>query len=112
MENNHLEKLVGKYLTSIVGPNPTLSVLRKRAGFIRGIGEYMYKETYYVNGIRVGSKSHGSGRISMDSDLYDRTRKLFGLTNGNTSTYFREWLSKIPSDEENNKRISKQQIPK
>lgn len=103
-----LEKLVSEYLNSIVGDNPTLSVLRKRAGFIRGISEYMYKETFYVNGIRVGSKSHGSGRISMDSDLYDKTRKLFGLTNSSTSTYFREWLSKIPSDEEINIRISKQ----
>lgn len=44
----------------------------------------------------------------MDSDLYDKTRKLFGLTNSSTSTYFREWLSKIPSDEEINIRISKQ----
>lgn len=94
-----MEKLVNEYFNSIVGDNPTLSVLKQRVGFIRGISEYMYKEVYYVNGIRVGSKSHGAGRISMDFDLYDKTKKLFGLTNGNTSIYFREWLSKIPTDE-------------
>jgi hypothetical protein len=93
------EKLFNSYLNSIVGDSPTLSVLKQRVGFVRGISEYMYKETYYVNGIRVGSRSHGTSRISMDFDLYDKTKKLFGLTNGNTSIYFREWLSKIPSNE-------------
>lgn len=106
--NKRLEILVSEYLNSIVGDKPTLSVLRRRVGFIRGISEYMYKEVFYVNGIRVGSKSHGNNKISMDKELYGKTRKLFSLTNTITSIYFRKWLSKIPSDEEINIRISKQ----
>lgn len=94
-----MEKLVGEYLNSIVGDNPTLTVLKKRTRFIRGINEYAYKNEYYVNGILVGSRTVGIMKISMNYGLYNRVRTLFGLDNSRTSQYFNQWLSTLPVNE-------------
>jgi hypothetical protein len=93
-----MEKLVYEYLNSIVGDNPTLTVLKKRTHFIRGINEYAHKNEYYVNGILVGSRTVGIMKISMDLELYNGVRKLFGLDNTHTSRYFNQWLSNLPVD--------------
>jgi hypothetical protein len=95
-----MEKLVAEYLNSIVGNNPTLSVLKKETHFIRGLKLPVFKSEYYVNGIKVGikvgSRADGVSKISMNSELYYTTRNLFGLTHVDTSRYFNQWLSNIP----------------
>jgi hypothetical protein len=53
---------------------------------------------YYVNGIKVGSRKDGIEKISMDLELYNGVRKLFGLDNTHTSRYFNQWLSNLPVD--------------
>ena len=91
-----MEKLVAEYLNSIVGNNPTLSVLKKETHFIRGLKLPVFKSEYYVNGIKVGSRADGVKKISMEIELYNGVRKLFGLDNAHTSRYFNRWLSNIP----------------
>jgi hypothetical protein len=92
-----MEKLVAEYLNSIVGNNPTLSVLKKETPFMSSsLRSFSY--TYIVNGVKVGSRAHGVSKISMKSELYNTTRNLFGLTHVDTSRYFNRWLSNIPAD--------------
>jgi hypothetical protein len=93
-----MEKLVYEYLNSIVGNNPTLSVLKRKSHFIRGLNLSMFMNEYYVNGILVGSRTVGIMKISMDLELYNGVRKLFGLDNTHTSRYFNQWLSNLPVD--------------
>ena len=93
-----MEKLVNEYLNSIVGDNPTLSVLKRKSHFIRGLNFFMFTNEYYVNGIKVGSRKDGIEKISMDLELYNGVRKLFGLDNTRTSRYFNQWLSNLPVD--------------
>ncbi len=61
-------------------------------------GLKMFTYDYIVNGVKVGSRAHGVSKISMKSELYNSTRKLFGLTHVDTSQYFNRWLSNIPAD--------------
>jgi len=93
-----MEKLVYEYLNSIVGDNPTLFVLKRKSHFIRGLNLFMFMNEYYVNGIKVGSRKDGIEKISMDLELYNGVRKLFGLDNTHTSRYFNQWLSNLPVD--------------
>jgi hypothetical protein len=93
-----MEKLVYEYLNSMVGDNPTLTVLKRKSQFIRGLNLFMFKNEYYVNGIKVGSRKDGIEKISMDLELYNGVRKLFGLDNTRTSQYFNQWLSNLPAD--------------
>ena len=93
-----MEKLVYKYLNSIVGDNPTLFVLKRKSHFIRGLNLFMFMNEYYVNGIKVGSRKDGIEKISMDLELYNSVRRLFCLDNARTSQYFNQWLSNLPVD--------------
>ena len=93
-----MEKLVYEYLNSMVGDNPTLTILKRKSHFIRGLNLFMYMTEYYVNGIKVGSRKDGIEKISMDLELYNGVRKLFGLDNTRTSQYFNQWLGNLPSD--------------
>jgi hypothetical protein len=93
-----MEKLVHEYLNSMVGSDPTLKVSKETTNFIRSINSYMYRSVYSVNGIEIGSRKDGVKKISMNRELYDSTRKLFGLNNLLTSQYFNNWLNNIPID--------------
>jgi hypothetical protein len=88
-----MEKLVNEYLNSIVGDNPTLVVSKHSTHFMRGVKMFEYH--YIVNGVKVGSRPYGVSKISMKSELYNNTRKLFGLNHVDTSRYFNQWLSNI-----------------
>ena len=88
-----MEKLVNEYLNSIVGDNPTLVVWKESTYLMRGLTIFTYD--YIVNGVKVGSRPHGVSKISMKSELYNNTRKLFGLGHVDTSRYFNQWLSNI-----------------
>ena len=91
-----MEKLVYEYLNSMVGDNPALTVSKRKSHFIRGLNLFMYMTEYYVNGVKVGSRKDGIEKISMDLELYNGVRKLFGLDNTRTSRYFNQWLSNLP----------------
>ena len=93
-----MEKLVYEYLNTMVGDNPSLTVSKRKSHFIRGLNLFMYMTEYYVNGIKVGSRKDGIEKISMDLELYNGVRKLFGLDNVRTSQYFNQWLSNLPAD--------------
>lgn len=93
----YMEKLVYEYLNSIVGDNPTLSVLKLKTHF-NGYRGYMFQNIYSVNGIKVGSRKDGVKKISMKSELYHSVRVLFGLSHTDTSQYFNDWLNNIPKD--------------
>ena len=93
-----MEKLVHEYLNSIVGDDPALTVSRETTNFVRSMNLYMYRSVYSVNGIEIGSRKDGVNKISMNRELYDSTRKLFGLSHTDTSQYFNEWLNNLPTD--------------
>jgi hypothetical protein len=93
-----MEKFVYEYLNSIVGDNPALTVLKRKSHFIRGLNLFMFMNEYYVNGIKVGSRKNGIEKISMDLELYNGVRKLFGLGHVETSRYFNDWLNNLPAD--------------
>ena len=93
-----MEKFVYEYLNSIVGDNPTLSVLKQKTHF-DGYRGYMFQNIYSVNGIKVGSRKDGVKKITMKSELYNSTRILFCLSHTDTSRYFNEWLNNIPKDD-------------
>ena len=92
-----MEKFVYEYLNSIVGDNPTLSVLKQKTHF-DGYRGYMFQNIYSVNGIKVGSRKDGLKKISMKSELYRSVRILFGLSHADTGRYFNQWLSNLPAD--------------
>lgn len=92
-----IEKLVYEYLDSIVGDDPTLSVLKRKTHFEKYRG-YKSFNIYSVNGIVVGSRKDGIKKISMKYELYRSVRILFGLSNTDTLQYFNNWLSNIPAD--------------
>lgn len=89
-----MEKLVGEYLNSIVGDNPTLVVWKEPTYLMRGLKMFTYY--YIVNGVNVGSRPHGVNKVSMRFGLSHSIRKLFGLNQVDTSRYFNQWLSNIP----------------
>lgn len=90
------EKLFNSYLNSVVGANPVLIIETKRTRFLRSMQRYLTTDLYYINNIKVGSKAEGATKISMDMELYNRTRTLFGLKPNEVSQYFNDWLIKIP----------------
>jgi hypothetical protein len=86
---NCLKKLINKVLNNSI------------EGFVC----YEYKESYWIINpitnqwvVKVGSRPHGVSKISMKSELYNITRKLFGLNHVDTSRYFNRWLNNIPAD--------------
>jgi hypothetical protein len=93
-----MEKFVHEYLNSIVGDNRALKVSRESTPRYGGCRGFMSNNIYSVNGIVVGSRKDGVKKISMKSELYNSTRKLFGLNHVDTSQYFNQWLSNIPAD--------------
>jgi uncharacterized protein YycO len=94
-----MEKLVYEYLNSIVGDNPTLSVLKQKTRY-DGYRGFMSNNIYSVNGIVVGSRKDGVKKITMKSEIYHSVRKLFVLSHTDTSQYFNDWLNNIPKDGE------------
>lgn len=90
-----MEKLVHEYLNTIVGDNPTLTISKRETHFIRGMKLSVFMNDYYVNSIKVGSRNDGVKKISMNSELYNKVKKLFGLNNTHTSQYFNNWINKF-----------------
>ena len=95
MEYNRIERMVYRYLDSMVGGN---SVLRKERVIDRYWSSKYPVENFYVNGVKVGMRGHRDTWVLMEYEIRVSIMDLFDLNMDDSYLYFREWLNNIPTD--------------
>ena len=87
-----MEKLVHKYLDSMVGGNPVL--IKKMEISPYSLSHTFPVENFYVNDVRVGSKCLDVECI-MEHKLGKTLQNLFNLEGNHAHRYFMSWINKL-----------------
>ena len=100
-----IEKLVINYLDSSFGENPKLKVKNVKIHISRNFKPI--KKYFSINGIKIGSITSQETKISVDVNLYNTLRKLFGTSPIETKNYVNKWFTSLTYNEQTNIRIPK-----